>query len=890
MSHWQYNLEFVGALMNRIGFMRFVSYLALLVAALLLAGPVAAETTPATLNFPTQGVTEYGLEEAFPGVTFSQPITMTTPPGETDRIFIGEKRGILWVIPDLDNPTKEIFLNLRELHNIPVVWEAGLLGVAFHPDYANNGYFYVYYCPYNDGDFRRNRVSRFQVSADDPNRADPASEVIYINQYDQGEPFHDAGDMHFGDDGYLYFANGDHGGGNDEHNVSQQIDLDYFSGIFRIDVDKRPGSLEPNDHPSVYRETPGAPANYAVPPDNPWVGATEFNGQPVDPDEVVMEYYAIGLRNPYRWSFHPQTGDMWIGDVGQSAQEEINVGTAGDNFGWAFREGSVDGPKIAQAPPEFVETPPIHTYPRSDGRAIIGGIVYDGDVYPELSGAYLFADFLSGNIWALRYDGESATTKLLAQQSTVAEFDVHPKTGEILMSVHDSGSIKKLVHLGDSEDALPPTLEETGAFASVENLTPAAGVIPYSPNVSFWSDHAIKQRWFSLPGAEPFGYGLNEPWTKPVGSVFVKHFELETVRGDPASRRRIETRFMVMSDFGAYGVSYEWDEDGETASLAPSDGVDVLLDIIDEEGQPSTQTWRIPSRSQCLECHTRVADFALSFDARQLNGEGHSFGEAENVIRALMDNGYLADGPTDEALARMLPHAPADDLTASLNQRARSYLAVNCASCHQAGGPTPAAFDVRPHLTLRETGLINGAVGNDTGGEVTPDHRLVVPGDPEHSVLLQRLCACDGFTRMPPLASNEIDEAGVALITEWILSLDGYQTLESWLETHFPGQPEIDLQADADFDGQSNAEEFELGTDPNNPRDYWRPLITAGPGEALAFEFLAPPHIPLVIEESTDLVHWTPWGPPFVVDETELRSIEATPEAEPLFLRVINAE
>ncbi len=179
--------------------------------------------------------------------------------------------------------------------------------------------------------------------ADDPNQADASSEVILIDQYDQDDT-HNGGDLHFGPDGYLYVSLGDEGCCNDIHNNSQRIDKDFFSAILRLDVDKRPTSLPANPHPSNTNNPSGA-INYAIPPDNPFVGATDFNEQPVEPANVRTEFYAVGFRNPWRFSIDPVTGLIYCGDVGESSVEEIDIVRKGGNYGWAYLEGSAEGPK-----------------------------------------------------------------------------------------------------------------------------------------------------------------------------------------------------------------------------------------------------------------------------------------------------------------------------------------------------------------------------------------------------------------------------------------------------------------------------------------------------------------------------------------------------------------
>ena len=175
-----------------------------------------------------------------------------------------------------------------------------MLGLAFHPGYATNREFFLFYTVNSStaqgANTRHDRLSRMLTSAEDPNLADPSTEVILIEQQDDASN-HNAGDLHFGPDGYLYVAVGDEGSGNDSLQNSQRIDRDFFSTILRIDVDERPENLPPNPHPAN-QKSPNAPIPYRIPIDNPWVGATQFNGIPVDPDAVRTEFYAVGLRNP----------------------------------------------------------------------------------------------------------------------------------------------------------------------------------------------------------------------------------------------------------------------------------------------------------------------------------------------------------------------------------------------------------------------------------------------------------------------------------------------------------------------------------------------------------------------------------------------------------------
>ena len=264
---------------------------------------------------------QFATPDAFPGITFVQPLDLMTPLGESNRLFVIEKKGDIAVIPDLTNPVKSRFLDLDTLVTsrpnevFQSAGEQGLLGLAFHPDYATNGRFFVSYT-LNINEVRYQRLSQFQVSPSDPNAADPDSEIVFIEQLND-RANHNGGDIHFGPDGYLYMSWGDEGAGNDTLDNSQTITKDFWSSITRIDVDLEAedntladgtggddGNLPPNAHPAIVQDSAGNP-HYEIPADNPWVGVTTFNESAVNPSEVRTEFWAVGLRNPWRMSFDP---------------------------------------------------------------------------------------------------------------------------------------------------------------------------------------------------------------------------------------------------------------------------------------------------------------------------------------------------------------------------------------------------------------------------------------------------------------------------------------------------------------------------------------------------------------------------------------------------------
>jgi glucose/arabinose dehydrogenase len=262
---------------------------------------------------------------------------------------------------------------------------------------------------------------------------------------------HNGGDLHFGPDGYLYISCGDGGAGGDAFNNAAYITKGFHAAVYRIDVDKKAGNPAPNPHPSVITDAQGQ-AFYAVPADNPFLGATSHRGEPVDPKAVRTEAWAVGLRNPWRFSFDPRTGACFTGDVGQNLFEEIDILRAGGDYGWSTVEGfhefnrkDASGKKQAPkllSPPGFVE--PIYEYDRTVGNSVTGGVVYRGDRIPSLQGAYVFADFARGTLIALREKDGKWVPETIGKENNVAGFGYDPSNGDIL-TASLAGQIKRIV-------------------------------------------------------------------------------------------------------------------------------------------------------------------------------------------------------------------------------------------------------------------------------------------------------------------------------------------------------------------------------------------------------------------------------------------------------------
>jgi uncharacterized repeat protein (TIGR03806 family) len=744
-------------------------FLVIAAASMPVAGGPVVRVPNTTLKLPQQpGSFGYRLTEAFPDQRF-RALVIAAIPGETNRLVFAHQAGEVTIMRDLRSPEQDLFLDLIE--STVAGGEQGLLGLTFHPRYAENGRFFVFRTVMASTpgfpDQLHDRLSEFHVSKAEPNQADPNSEVILFQQADPASN-HNAGDLHFGPDGYLCVSLGDGGGANDTYGNSQRIDGGFFSGLLRIDVDNRPGSLPPNPHPSVV-------GNYRVPADNPFVGVTSFLGQPVDPLQVRTEFFAVGLRNPWRFSFDPEGGDLWIGDVGQDKWESVFVTRKGANHGWAFLEGRVAGSKAGmpadfQTDPQFNHVGPVHTYPHGtgpeQGNSLTGGVVYRGSRMAALHGAYLFADYLSGNLWALRrQDSGPPVVQRLAGKAGIAAFGADPRNGDVLLSDISSGTIWRLEYNNEfTGEPLPPTLADTGAFTDTAALTPAPGFVPYAVNQSFWSDGAQKRRWLCVPDASRhLGFAAEEAWSAPAGTVLMKHFDIEMTNGFPASSRRLETRFIVRNTNGVYGVTYRWDS-ATNAVLVPEEGADeTLTRVID--GVARTQTWHYPSRAECLACHNRPAGLLLSFNTPQLNREFAYPDGATNQIAVLAAAGYFAETPPPLPSLRALPAL--DDESLSVEWRARSYLAVNCSPCHRPGGSGGGFFDARLQTSTGLAGLVNGAL-NDNRGDSS--NRVLAPGSAERSLLIQRQ-SVRGPGQMPPLATSVPDAAATGLLVRWVQQL-----------------------------------------------------------------------------------------------------------------------
>lgn len=733
----------------------------------------------------------YKATDVFPALRFKDPIQLIQRP-YTPEIWVICQGGEIWAFDKLNPASKRLLLDLSAttVDHHEGNGDSGLLGIALHPEFGQagmprRGYIYLCYSfrPAGNGygPYSYNRLSRFTME-DGASAINPASEMVLVNQFDR-KTWHNGGDLFFGTDGFLYFSNGDEGDAipGAEFSNSQKIDDGLFSGVMRIDVDMNPARSHPirRQPRSSGPPPPGWPGtytqNYFIPNDNPWQ----------DPGgSVLEEFYAIGLRSPHRLGFDRVTGKTVFADTGHDQMEEIDVLAKGANYQWPYMEGVATGPVTTRRGPG-IETPPIHTYGDRtvSGPVSIGGHVYRGqDLAGDLAGKYIFGDFGTGNVWSLAWQTAGAPRRHLVTLPAglgyrgLSGFGQDAE-GEIYMLVlGDQGRIFKLQSAGTGA-AAPATLSATGVFSNLASLAPASGITPFSVNSPLWSDGASKQRWIAVPNdgapydaSEVIRFAATGEWQFPAGAVLIKHFDLPTSETDQTRRRRLETRFLVRTQSGWYGLTYRWRADESDADLLGEGGASENVAVTLANGSTRTQRWDFPSRENCMTCHTANAGFALGVNTRQLNGS-HTYptGITANQLATWSAIGMFDTTLSSTQIAGFAKLARVSDPSASLETRMRSYLDANCSHCHRPYGVWRANFDARFDTPAAQQQIVNGPLVNTFGIEGA---REVAPGDLARSMMHIRMSATN-HVQMPPLARNIVDPDAIATLEAWIATLGG---------------------------------------------------------------------------------------------------------------------
>jgi uncharacterized repeat protein (TIGR03806 family) len=703
----------------------------------------------------------YRTEDAFPKLKFLEPLSVGLVPGQ-NRFAVATRPGRIHTFeirPDVERTSLMLELNRT------------IYGVALHPNFAENGYFFVTSQPKDVKQEAGNRLSRFRVKQKDPPEADAASEQVILEWPTGG---HNGGCIRFGPDGYLYLSTGDASGIADELQTGQKID-DLVGSILRIDVDR-----------------PSADRPYRIPADNPFVNLANARG----------EIWSLGHRQVWKFSFDPPTGRLWAGEVGQDLWEMIYLIRRGGNYGWSVQEGTHPfRPERPQGPGEFEK--PIIEQPHSDFRSITGGYVYRSPRLPELKDAYIYGDYDTGRVWLLRYDGPAdgrggrvvEHRQLATTQIRLVEF-AQDNAGEVYLVDFAGGAISRLVPMPAQAATaeFPRKLSETGLFASTKDHTPAKGLIPYSVNAPLWSDGAEKERFLALPGESQiefdtvvYPHGPTYPdrgWRFPDGVVLVKTFSLPTRDGDAASARRLETRILQHrkmpgndDEYGAqywYGYTYVWNDDQTDAELLGAAGLDREYTIKDDSGAGSrTVKWHFPSRAECTLCHTMAAKYILGVTTLQMNKDHDYGGVIANQLTTL-DHLKIFKAPLPKPPAELPRLVDYGDSSQDRHLRARAYMHANCAHCHRKWGGGNAEFELHASWPLSELKAVNTPPGQGALG--LSDPRVIAPGAPDRSLILHRM-KLTTLGRMPHIASSVVDRSAVELLSSWLSDLSDEKLL-----------------------------------------------------------------------------------------------------------------
>jgi uncharacterized repeat protein (TIGR03806 family) len=731
------------------------------------------------------------------------------------QMVLRQRGGMVSVCPEKPDVTMgevKVFLNLTGV--VSTQGNGGISSLAFHPDFnlagsPNKDFVYAWYQTIQGG-VMYNRLSRFTRNPA-TGVVDNASELIMIQQKDLAPFDHTGGGMCFDKDGFLVLAIGDLEWTDEEYAEALTLDTLFQCSVIRIDVNMDPVKGFP-----ATRTLQGGLVNgvatekslsggrydggnsfsgigYYIPKTNPYNdedkdGAFDADDNAAPYNKVLKEHYAKGVRNPWNITKDPLTEALFMFDAGSNEDpkyEEINLLEAGKDYGWPYWEGPV-----AKTYETGIQPPAgaflggtdywHYNHLNGNGNAIADGEFYRGTSLAELQGKMIFADFTSGKIWSLDPSGPAKTSAVLFDgDGGVSGIDSSSDGESIYIVYYNGGEILKLQSVGLPNPQPPARLSDTGAFTNLANLTPAPGMIPVAPASPLWSDNASKQRWIVIPNdgvrnteAEKIGFSENDNWTFPVGSVFVKHFELAASASNPGSVYRLETRFMVHGEDGYFAFTYRWNDDGTEAYLL-NDGSSASFKVVNAVGTTVNQVWDFPGRAACMDCHQAAAGRVLGVKTRSLNWTyNYADSPAQNQLLHLSAKGLFQASLTSGAVAGFMAAKGLGDTSATVEDRVRSYMDMNCSHCHMPGGVAGrATFDARMTTPLALAQLVNATPLADDVGLVNA--KLIKPGDPANSVFAFRDGSRNPLIQMPPLGTRAVDSKYLALLTSWINTMGG---------------------------------------------------------------------------------------------------------------------
>jgi putative heme-binding domain-containing protein len=740
---------------------------------------------------------------AFPSLRFNNPVLIAWQQ-DLNRYVVGQLDGKVFTFDPLEPSgaaaprEAALMLDLKQaITDFDPTLTDGvheLYGMAFDPQFADNGYFYVCFVLASKqatGLVDGTRVVRFHIDTQaSPPRAEVESQHVILTWLGGG---HNGGDLAFDNDGMLLVATGDAAGPSppDALKTGQRID-DLLGSILRIDV---------RDSEASQR--------YRIPSDNPFVDEPRARG----------EVWAYGLRNPWRMSVDRETSQLWLGDVGWELWELVHRIDRGGNYGWSIREGNESIlPDVAPGPTPLL--PPQAAIPHTEAASITGGFVYRGSQFPELQGSYLCGDWTTGRLWSLPIvDGNVQSRRELARGLLHIVSFAADANGEPLIAHHAMDTPLYRIERNSDEakqralmEQFPKRLSETGLYSDTAWLIPNKGVIAVSINHPQWLDGLLSEHWIATPPggrmqvySQPVSF---QGWGEgnftgttffPEGTVLVKHIllpenpiqeaELPPINDVAAANasdwairiakysrrpvllRRVETQLLHFDGQEWRAYSYLWQEDQTDAVLVPADGTTLTLRYRHPYwNREEDFRYRIHSRTECLTCHNPWAGFALAFRPEQLAAPHKSLNPIEFLRRvAVLEarDGSRASIDLSDLSISGLPSM--EETSASAKDRIRAYMDVNCAHCHQFNAGGTVDMTLRWIDQPKEMKVLD--VVPAKGEFEIPGAKIIAPGRPHASILAYRM-ATAGSGRMPHLGSSCVDVRALAAIDSWVASIN----------------------------------------------------------------------------------------------------------------------